>query len=62
MENNTSHNGHRDDEASRIGMWLFIFTELFLFACFSGIYRLQDKIPRRFSPRSPGIKCNYRYY
>jgi cytochrome c oxidase subunit III len=22
---------HRDDEASRIGMWLFIFTELFLF-------------------------------
>ncbi len=32
MENNTSHNGHRDDEASRIGMWLFIFTELFLFA------------------------------
>jgi len=23
---------HRDDAASRIGMWLFIFTELFLFA------------------------------
>jgi len=23
---------HRDDGASRIGMWLFIFTELFLFA------------------------------
>jgi cytochrome c oxidase subunit III len=23
---------HRDDKASRIGMWLFIFTELFLFA------------------------------
>ncbi len=23
---------HRDDDASRIGMWLFIFTELFLFA------------------------------
>jgi len=23
---------HRDDSASRIGMWLFIFTELFLFA------------------------------
>jgi cytochrome c oxidase subunit III len=23
---------HRDDNASRIGMWLFIFTELFLFA------------------------------
>lgn len=23
---------HRDDHASRIGMWLFIFTELFLFA------------------------------
>ncbi|HEX2934909.1 MAG TPA: cytochrome c oxidase subunit 3 family protein [Bacteroidales bacterium] len=23
---------HRDDHASRIGMWLFVFTELFLFA------------------------------
>ena len=23
---------HRDDAASRIGMWLFVFTELFLFA------------------------------
>ena len=23
---------HRDDTASRIGMWLFIFTEIFLFA------------------------------
>jgi cytochrome c oxidase subunit III len=23
---------HRDDEASRIGMWLFVFTELFFFA------------------------------
>lgn len=23
---------HRDDTASRIGMWLFVFTELFLFA------------------------------
>lgn len=29
---NVIHIEHRDDEASRIGMWLFIFTELFLFA------------------------------
>lgn len=25
------HTGHRDDEASKLGMWLFIFTELILF-------------------------------
>ncbi len=25
------HNEHRDDEASKLGMWLFIFTELLLF-------------------------------
>lgn len=29
---NIIHLEHRDDHASRIGMWLFIFTELFLFA------------------------------
>jgi cytochrome c oxidase subunit 3 len=32
MENTTIHNvEHRDDEASRIGMWLFIFSELLFF-------------------------------
>ncbi len=32
MENTTVHNvEHRDDEASRIGMWLFIFSELLFF-------------------------------
>jgi cytochrome c oxidase subunit III len=32
MENTTVHNPeHRDDEASRIGMWLFIFSELLFF-------------------------------
>lgn len=31
MEHSITIN-HRDDAASRIGMWLFIFTELFLFA------------------------------
>jgi cytochrome c oxidase subunit 3 len=29
---------HRDDEASRIGMWLFIFTELVLFAGLFVVY------------------------
>lgn len=29
---------HRDDKASRIGMWLFIFTELFLFAGLFTVY------------------------
>ena len=28
---NTSHIEHRDDEASKMGMWIFIFTELLLF-------------------------------
>ena len=27
----TEHNEHRDDMASKLGMWLFIFTELLLF-------------------------------
>ena len=32
MEHNHSHNTvHRDDEASKLGMWLFIFTEILLF-------------------------------
>ena len=26
-----AHDEHRDDQASKIGMWLFIFTELLLF-------------------------------
>jgi cytochrome c oxidase subunit III len=30
-EHFTHANEHRDDEASKIGMWLFIFTELLLF-------------------------------
>jgi len=31
MSEVTAHNEHRDDQASKIGMWLFIFTELLLF-------------------------------
>ncbi|MBI5542027.1 MAG: cytochrome c oxidase subunit 3 family protein [Bacteroidia bacterium] len=31
MENKISHTEHRDDTASKMGMWLFIFTELLLF-------------------------------
>ena len=30
-EHNTHVEEHRDDEASKLGMWLFIFTELLLF-------------------------------
>ena len=30
-ETTAQHNLHRDDEASKLGMWLFIFTELLLF-------------------------------
>ena len=31
MEQTISHMEHRDDEASKMGMWIFIFTELLLF-------------------------------
>lgn len=30
-EHAINHDEHRDDEASKLGMWLFIFTELLLF-------------------------------
>jgi cytochrome c oxidase subunit 3 len=38
---------HRDDEASKLGMWLFIFTELLLFAglfIVYGIYRYLNPV------------------
>ncbi len=31
MEQVLTHHPHRDDEASKMGMWLFLFTELLLF-------------------------------
>lgn len=31
MEQTLIHTEHRDDEASKMGMWIFIFTELLLF-------------------------------
>ena len=31
MSTSVSHAVHRDDEGSKIGMWLFIFTEILLF-------------------------------
>lgn len=31
MTNNLAHEEHYDPEGSKIGMWIFIFTELFLF-------------------------------
>ncbi len=40
----TNHTVHRDDEASKIGMWLFIFTELLLFGglfIVYSVYRFQ---------------------
>ncbi|TLX77479.1 cytochrome c oxidase subunit 3 family protein [Labilibacter sediminis] len=38
---------HRDDEASKLGMWLFIFTELLLFAglfIVYSVYRYQNAV------------------
>ena len=42
-----SHDIHRDDEGSKIGMWLFIFTELLLFAglfIVYGVYRYLNPV------------------
>ncbi len=36
----TSHAVHRDDEASKIGMWLFLFTELLLFGGLFLVYTI----------------------
>lgn len=34
METQNGHTHvHRDDEGDKLGMWLFIFTELLLLAC-----------------------------
>ncbi len=40
MENHTEHTSHvhRDDEGDKMGMWLFIFTELLLFGMLFLIY------------------------
>jgi len=45
--NNIATHTHRDDEASKLGMWLFIFTELLLFAglfIVYGVYRYLNPI------------------
>lgn len=42
-----THDMHRDDEGAKIGMWLFIFTELLLFAglfIVYGIYRYLNPV------------------
>lgn len=44
MSEHVIHTEHRDDEASKLGMWLFIFTELLLFGglfIVYSVYRLQ---------------------
>ena len=44
MSTVTNHAVHRDDEASKIGMWLFIFTEMLLFGglfIVYSVYRFQ---------------------
>ncbi len=39
-ESITGHAVHRDDEASKIGMWLFLFTELLLFGGLFLVYTI----------------------
>jgi len=41
MENqNPTHNEHRDDQASKLGMWLFLFTEILLFGGLFFVYAI----------------------
>ena len=54
------HDEHRDDIASKLGMWLFIFTELLLFGGLFvtySVYRYQTS--RGISPGSSGTGCNH---
>ncbi len=44
MENSISHTEHRDDTASKMGMWLFIFTELLLFGGLFIVYAVYRSI------------------
>lgn len=39
-EHTTAHIEHRDDDASKLGMWLFIFTELLLFGGLFLVYSI----------------------
>ena len=49
MENSISHTEHRDDTASKMGMWLFIFTELLLFGGLFIVYAVyRSKYPDDF--------------
>jgi len=40
MSETTTHAVHRDDEASKLGMWLFLFTELLLFGGLFLVYTI----------------------
>jgi len=40
MENTTEHFEHRDDAASKLGMWLFLYTELLLFGGLFLVYSI----------------------
>ncbi|MBN2349563.1 MAG: cytochrome c oxidase subunit 3 family protein [Bacteroidales bacterium] len=47
MEQTSTHTEHRDDTASKIGMWLFIFTELLLFGglfIVYSVYRFKNPV------------------
>jgi cytochrome c oxidase subunit III len=45
---------HRDDEASKLGMWLFIFSELLLF----GVLFLVYSVYRYWHPVAFGLAAN----
>ncbi len=40
ITNEHAHDEHRDDEASKLGMWLFLFTELLLFGGLFLVYSI----------------------
>ena len=59
MSEHVNHTGvHRDDEAQKLGMWLFIFTELLLFGGLFLVYSIfRSQYPVEFQNQK--VVCIY---
>ena len=58
----TGHTAHRDDEASKIGMWLFLFTEMLLFGGLFLVYTIYRNLnSEAFSTASQELSVAFGY-
>ncbi len=56
----SGHAAHRDDEASKIGMWLFLFTELLLFGGLFLVYTIYRNLnPAAFAHASQELSVAF---